>query len=252
MVEILELMSRYGIWTVVVGVLLYLLFVGHSKAEARKDAAAQQAQKEQEKQKEEEREIERRKQECEKDERMFRMIKELLRPEHTVEEQNSDLQRSTFIIKQLNCLITEGADRAYMFTFHNGGTDVLGRGFLKMSMSQEAIADNIVPIMPKYINMPRTLFPTLYNQLNGKDSYNVYNVEEIKKDDPFTYQFLIEHGAHAALFRAIKKEDGLVIGFIGMEYISRNCEDIKKANKNIEKKVNRIMGALLGQDRIGG
>ena len=135
-----------------------------------------------------------------------------------------------------------------MFSFHNGGTDVLGRGFLKMSMTEEDVDTNVVPIMARYQNMPRMLFPKLYEQLDENDFYNVENVQNIKSSDPFTYQFMIEHGATMAMFRAIKREDGLMIGFVGMEYIHSVCEDIKEAGKNIDKKVNRIMGALLGQE----
>lgn len=39
-----------------------------------------------------------------------------------------------------------------------------------------------------------------------------------------------------------------MLGFIAMEYINRGCEDIKKARRNIDKKTNRIVGALLGTE----
>lgn len=246
--EIIKFMSEYGILPVIFGALLYLLFVMYTKSSKRKEDAERAAQKEEEKKNEQEREMERKRQDSERDARMFEMMKNLVHPPHTVEEQKSDLKRNTFVSQQLECLVNEGADRAYMFTFHNGGFDVLGRGFLKMSMSQEAVGENVMSIMAQYLNIPRMLFPVLYNELNKQDTYNVDDVENIKKKDPFTYQFLMEHGAHTAMFRAIKREDGLIIGFIGMEYISKTCEDFKKAGKNIDKKVNRIMGALLGQD----
>ena len=219
--DIIKFISEYGILHVLIGVLIYILLLMYMKSSKRKDKAEEAAQKEEEKQNELKREMERKKADSERDAKMFDMIKDLIHPTHTVEEQTNDLKRNTFIGQQLECLINEGADRAYMFTFHNGGVDVLGRGFLKMSMSQEAIAENIAPIMAKYLNMPRMLFPTLYNELNKQDAYNVDNIEDIKKKDPFTYQFLVEHGAHTAMFRAIKREDGLVIGFVGMEYIQR-------------------------------
>lgn len=248
MLDIIKFVSEYGILPVLIGVLLYILLRMSIKASKRKDKAEEEAAKEAEKKNEAEREAARRQQDIERDEKLFKMVKELIQPPHTVEEQNKDLKRNTFINQQLECLVNEGADRAYMFMFHNGGVDVLGRGFLKMSMSLEVIGENMTPIMSKYLNMPRMLFPVLYNELNKQDFYNVDDIEEIKKKDPFTYQFLKEHGAHTAMFRAIKRADGLVIGFIGMEYISKDCEDFKKAGKNIDKKVNRIMGALLGQD----
>ena len=248
MLDFIKFTAEYGILPVVVGVILYIVFVAYTKSSKRKDEAERQAQKEIEKENEAKREAARKQQDIERDEKLFQMVKELVQPPHTVEEQDKDLKRNTFINQQLECLVNEGADRAYMFMFHNGGVDVLGRGFLKMSMSLEVIGENMTPIMGKYLNMPRMLFPVLYNELNKQDAYNVDNVEDIKKKDPFTYQFLKEHNAHTALFRVIKRADGLVIGFVGMEYIAKNCDDFKKAGKNIDKKVNRIMGALLGQD----
>ena len=251
MLDFIQFISQYGILPVIIGVILYVLFVTHNRAQKRKDEAQKAAEKESEKQNEANREAARRQQECERDERLFNMVKELIQPKHTVEEQNNDLKRNTFINKQLDCLVSEGADRAYMFMFHNGGVDVLGRGFLKMSMYAEAMSPNIAPIMTKYLNMPRMLLPTLYKELNERDFYNIDNVEDIYASDPFTYQFMQEHCAHTAMFRAIKRTDGLMIGFIGMEYSTKTCEDFKKAGKNIDKKVNRIMGALLGQDDQG-
>lgn len=245
--DIFSAIAQYGIFPVVVGVVLYLLVLWQRKREDRKRKNEEAAQKLEAEKQESEKEIERRKQEMERDLRILEQLKDLIRPKHTVEEQNNDLQTNSFIIKQLNCLVAEGCDRAYMFTCHNGGQDVLGRGLLKISITQEAIGDNIMPIMNRYLNVPRTLFPILYSELNKHDYYNIDNIEDIKKTDPFTYQFLHEHGVNMAMFRAIKRDDGLIVGFVGMEYIHKTCEDIKKAGKNIDKKTNRITGALLGQ-----
>ena len=245
--DIFGAIAQYGIVPVVVGVVLYLLILWQQRrAESKKrkeEEEAQRAREEAEYQKEQERRAQDRKFE----ERLLDMVSERMRePAHTVQEQKENKDINEFIVKQLNCLVDEGASRAYMFSFHNGGKDVLGRGFLKMSMTQEDVGDDIVPIMAKYQNMPRMLFPNLYAELDEKDYYNVDNLEDIKKDDPFTYQFLIEHNVKSAMFRAIKREDGLMIGFIGMECIEETWKDKKLAARNIDKKANRIIGALLG------
>lgn len=250
--EIADLIAQYGFWTVLGTAVVFILIVGATKffewrkeKREKKDAedkerarAAEEAAKEEARQKAEK----------EKNQQMMDFLRDLIKgPKHTVEEQKQNREINQFIVKQLGCLVREGADRAYMFSFHNGGNDVLGRGFLKMSMTAEDIGTNIVPIMARYQNMPRMLFPKLYEKLVKQSTYDVMDVESIKTDDPFTYQFMIEHGAHSAIFRAIKRDDGLMIGFIGMEYIHGECVDLAAAHKNIEKKVNRTMGALLGQ-----
>ena len=258
--EIMGLIAQYGLVPVIVGAIVYIAVLITMKRSERKKAQDEREAKlrereeadkaELEKQKiEQKKEEARLKAETERDNQLIETFKELIQgPKHTVEEQKENKRINQFIVRQLDCLIKEGADRAYMFSFHNGGTDVLGRGFLKMSMTEEDVDPNIVPIMARYQNMPRMLFPKLYEQLDEYDFYNVDDAESIKDKDPFTYQFMIEHGAKAAMFRAIKREDGLMVGFVGMEYIHKSCENPKEASKNIDKKVNRIMGALLGQE----
>ena len=250
--DILNMMNKYGIVQVIIATILYLLFYLTSKHMERKREENLQKAELAKQEAENKREECRREQELQREKALVGMMKELIQgPPHTVEEQREDLNKNEFIMRQLHCLVEEGADRAYWVTFHNGGRDVLGKGFLKMSMSIEDLNEDITPIAVKYQNMPRMLLPKLYEQLDKQDYYNVDNVEDIKKADPFTYQFLMEHSAKTALFRVIKRDDGLIIGFIGMEYIDRECTDFKKASKNIDKKVNRIIGALLGANQKG-
>ena len=255
--DIFGAISQYGPAVVIIGVIIYvIIMIVNARIESKKKAqeAAERLQREQLEAEEKRRAEEMRdKRETEMEAHFVEVVKELIQgPKHTVEEQRENRRINQFVVRQLDCLVKEGADRAYVFSFHNGGTDVLGRGFLKMSMTEEDVGTNIVPIMAKYQNMPRMLFPHLYEQLDEHDCYNVDDVETIKEDDPFTYQFLIEHCAKSAMFRAIKREDGLMVGFVGMEYIYNTCQDAKAAGRNIDKKANRIMGALLGQEITTG
>ena len=246
--------AQYGVVPVIIGAILYLLILWQTKSSERKQRKQEAEAKLERERLTRENEIIRRQQEIDRENKLIETLKELIQePKHTVEEQRANRRINEFIVKQLDCLIKENdAERAYMFSFHNGGKDVLGRGFLKMSITEEDVGEDIAPIMTKYQNMPRMLFPKLYEQLDEREAYNVDITEDIKKTDPFTYQFMIEHGARQAMFRAIKQEDGLMIGFIGVEYILKDCEDKKKVGKNIDKKVNRIIGALLGQQNNQG
>lgn len=253
MVEILDFIAKYGTVPVIIGALIYLIYrivlSFLNRREKKQEAEIRLAEQEEQNRKEHEQEL----MQAERDKRMIEIIRDILQgPKHTVEEQRESRKINQFIVNQLNCLIQEGADRSYMFSFHNGGTDVLGRGFLKMSMTAENVRSGVVTIMGHYQNMPRMLFPHLYEELAEHDFYNVDDIDVIKESDPCTYQFLVEHGVKNAMFRAIKREDGLMIGFIGMEYITNTCDDFKKAGKNIDKKVNRIIGALLGQGENQG
>ena len=240
--------AQYGIGPVVVGVILYLLIFWQNKRAESKRKKDENTAKLAENEQKIKAEQQRRQQELEFETKIIGMIKDIMEPVHTAEEQSQNRHMNAFIVKQLECLVEKGADRSYMFQFHNGGKDMLGRGFLKMSMMQEAIGQDIKSIMVKYQNAPRMMFPKLYDALDTNNYYDIPNVEDIKDKDPFTYQFMIEHGVKSALFRSIKREDGLMIGFIGMEYMTKECPNMKEAGKLIDKKVNRIIGAMLGHD----
>ena len=123
----------------------------------------------------------------------------------------------------------------------------MGNGLMKMSMVVESIGSN-KPIMPHYQAMPRALFPVVYNKLDEAGAYYVTNRDEIEKDDAMTYQFLLEHNAKAALFRAVRREDGLLVGFVGVEY-NEGVTDLHKAKVSLDKKLNRVVGILLGADK---
>lgn len=250
MTEILGYIAQYGLGPVIAAAVIYIFIRIEKHWEKKKLAKEEAENRKAEEEALAKKEKEQREAEVAREQRLIAMVKDLVQgPQHTAEEQKQNRKINEFIVKQLGCMVDDGpADRAYMFSFHNGGTDMLGRGFLKMSMTEEDVNDDIVPIMAKYQNMPRMLFPVLYEQLDENDYYNIDDVETIKKTDPCTYQFLIEHGAKSALFRSIKKEDGLMLGFVGVEYIKHQCEDGKKASRNIDQKVNRIIGALLNQN----
>lgn len=170
-------------------------------------------------------------------------------PEHTVEDEEKNRKLNDYIENQLQCLIDElGVNRAYMFSYHNGGRDIMGRGFQKMSIMNEMV-DSITPsVMSKYQNVPRTMFPTLFKKLKAEDVYYIENIEDIKTQDPMSYQMFLDHGAKSIFIQAIKRSDGLMIGFIVMEYVNNTCADFSKAQKDLEKKTLRITGALLASD----
>lgn len=168
---------------------------------------------------------------------------------HSKEEEEDNRKVNAFIDSQLKCLLSEEkANRAYMFTYHNGGRDITGRGFQKMSITQEVVDFNTVPIMGSYQNVPRAMFPTLFKTLVSQDVYYIEDIEGIKETDPMSYQMFLTHGVKSALINAVKTMNGIVVGFIVLEYSSSSCQDFSKAKKTLEKKALRISGALINKE----
>ena len=52
------------------------------------------------------------------------------------------------------------------------------------------------------------------------------------------------HCAKSAMFRVIKREDGLMLGYVGVEFNTLDY-DFEKQKRNLCKKADRIAGAML-------
>lgn len=245
MESIISAINTYGFLTVLMGFALWGIYaIVKSKIKAREKKEKQQLEIEEENARAK-RELAR---DAAEDERYDRLVKTLVEaiqrgPVHTVKEQETDRRVHEMIQHHLDCLVAEGASRAYYFTFHNGGRNVLGHGLLKMSVSAESVARG-EHIITKYQNIPRSMFTFGYRRLDEDGDYYILNVEDIESTDQASYNFLTEHGAKAALFRAAKADDGLIVGFVGMEFDNLDF-DFEKQKANIAKKTSRIAGAIL-------
>ena len=172
---------------------------------------------------------------------------------HTREEEDKNRKVNNYIEAQLSELISkQHANRAYVFMYHNGGKDVAGRNFQKMSITNEIVDVNTVPIMGSYQNIPRSMFPTVFKTLSEKDVYYIPNIDDIKETDAVFYQMLLTHGVKSAFIHGIKRDvDKMVLGFVVLEYVSSKCEDMDEAKEDLELKTMKISGALIGKGLEG-
>ena len=242
---ILGYISEYGISAVIIALLIWLLITY-----VKKDKRMSEKMEEQEK-KDDEREAKQQENTEKLYERLYdSLVKISSSPQmHTKEEEEENRIINNFIDGQLSCLIDENkANRAYVFLYHNGGKDIMGRSFQKMSITNEIVDANTVPIMNNYQNVPRSMFPTLFKTILAQDKLSINKIDDIKETDPVLFQMLQTHNVHAAYMRGIRRADGMVLGFVVIEYVSNSCSDITEAEKNLEKKTLRISGALVGKD----
>lgn len=238
---IIGYIAEYGTLPIVLALLIYLVISFHKQ---NKDMEAKMAEQDK---KQDEREEKQR----EETTKLYeRIIKWISAPQvHTPEEEEDNRNVNNFVDSQLSCLLAEEkANRAYVFMYHNGGRDMMGRSFQKMSIMNEMVDANTVPIMGSYQNVPRSMFPTLFKTLVAQDMFSVQRTEDIKETDPVLFQMLTSHNVHTAFFHGIKRADGVILGFVVIEYVSNTCEDMDKAEKNLEKKTLRISGAYAGKD----
>ena len=180
------------------------------------------------------------------------IVEEVKKPAiHTVLDEECNHAINEYIDQQLSCIIRETkADRALFFSYHNGGTDILGRGFQKMSITNEQDNSWTSPVMGDFQNIPRTMFSILFKNLAKRNFYCIMDLNDIKEEDGASYQLFKSHNAKQIMCQALKTEAGLMVGFIVAEFITINCDDLNKVKEVLNRKSLRITGALLGH--LGG
>ena len=178
------------------------------------------------------------------------IVEEVKKPAiHTVIDEECNHAINEYIDQQLSCIIRETkADRALFFSYHNGGTDILGRGFQKMSITNEQDNSWTSPVMGDFQNIPRTMFSILFKNLAKRNFYCIMNLNDIKEEDGASYQLFKSHNAKQIMCQALKA--GLMVGFIVAEFITVDCDDLNKVKEILNRKSLRITGALLGH--LGG
>ena len=243
-----QAIETYGLFTVLIGFIFFMVWtILKSRVEIREKKEEKEL-KIKEDNAREERENERLKIEAERYDKLVNKIVEVVQkgPVHTVEEQEEERKMHEIIQKQLDHAVRDGADRAYYFTFHNGGKDALGRGLLKMSMFSESVARG-EHILSSFQNIPRSMFPSVYKNLDEKGEYYIKNIKDLGERDQVISSYLESHGAKAALFRVIKQDDGLMLGYLGFEFNDLDF-DFEKQKKEITKRAATIAGAIMFAD----
>ncbi len=110
------------------------------------------------------------------------------------------------------------ADRVLLFEFHNGQHYSSYRSALKMSPSYEVFRAGLESIRNECSNLPIAIMPNyLADIINNGYSY-CSNIENIKGTMNSTYSFKQNLGIHAYYDRAVKDEEGNIIGFVAVEW----------------------------------
>lgn len=164
---------------------------------------------------------------------------------HSPQEEEENKQVNLLIDAQLRKIqLATGANRVSCFQFHNGGKDMLGRSFQKMSMTHEVVDENTVPVMTTYQNVPRTMFAHMFDMLTTQGHYYIENLESIKSVDAVTYQSFYSRGTHSVFIQAIKTTAHVVLGFVVVEFSTSNYVDAEALKEELKSKTIRISGAL--------
>lgn len=235
MSEIVQAIATYGVFPVVLAAILVIIIVSFKNQQAinkkqQEDNAA-------------------------KDKRLDEMFHKFLEnmskinkntdPIHTPEEEENNRKVNLLVETQLSLIQSHtDANRVSCFLYHNGGKDITGRSFQKMSMTHEIVDYNTVPVMASFQNLPRMMFPILIKKLAEQGYYYVEDIETIHQEDPTTYQSFKTRGAKSLFVQAIRAENNNVLGFVVAEFITNSFKDVKQITDCMIKKTIRIGGVL--------
>lgn len=168
-----------------------------------------------------------------------------IEPKHSVQEEEENRKINLLIDQQIQKLLNQtGSNRVSCFLYHNGGKDVAGRSFQKMSMTHEVVDSNTVPVMTSYQNVPRMMFPSLIQHLSEEGYYYIENIEDIRETAATSYQSFYARGTKSAFIRSIRTTEGLVLGFVCVEFSTSSPADLEQLKENLLNKVVKISGAL--------
>lgn len=243
--EIVQLIVKYGIYPVMMAVILWMLIV-YTK---RQNKANEEQSKRMEEQSN---------RMSEQEERLTHLTEASMQiahngnKVHSKEEEEDNREVNNYIRQQLDLIVSENnANRAICVAYHNGGTYLNARNFTKCSVIAESVDLQTRPFITDYQNVQRALFIELDNALAEKGECYLNDIESIKAKAPGCYQLLKQWGTNAIYFQAlVDNVSGVVLGFIAAEYNSNAPSDEKPVEHCLRKKAQRISGVLqMNQDK---
>lgn len=184
------------------------------------------------------------------------MIEEIIQGvtrKHLTPEESKNIVRFEKKINDiLNSILNKtNASRVCIVKYHNGNKDMLGKSFLKMSMTNEVVNIGVAPMMSDFKDVFRSLLAFWCNELEKSDTYIIKNAEEMKKKDITMYQYLATRKIDSKYGVALKDSNGNVIGFMCLEYLNENDFDIDNIEKVIQEELPKIQ-MLISIEEDGG
>ena len=132
------------------------------------------------------------------------------------------ISRDVIVNELLNDLMyMSGADRAYIFRFHNGQNYFDGSHKLRMSCEYEVVGLGIEPQAVNLKDVPTSLYPNFISSvIDGEMFYE--DVDEIK--DLTTRVTLKAQGIRSIAVAPYFDSNGNLIAMIGVDYVGRKAD----------------------------
>lgn len=138
------------------------------------------------------------------------------------------------------------SSRAFVARYHNGGKDMTATSFLKLSCTNEVVNIGYSPVISDFQNQFRSMISIICEQLDETGESYIHDLEAIHKEDTGTYEFLKGRGIKSLYTKALRNQNGYVIGFVMVTYTEQNEElqDIALIKRELQDKSNKISALL--------
>ena len=170
----------------------------------------------------------------------------------TKEENEALIEKNRLIDEYLKRLVSlTNSTKAIAVRYHNGGRDLSGNPFLKMSMTNEAVNLGYKPTIMEYQNQFQSMLSLVIERLDSCGECYIFDLEDIKDLDAGTYEFFKSVRVKVFLAKAIVSLDGQCIGFIAIHYNEDNMRhfDEKKSIELLDKTAGAVSGLLNMENR---
>lgn len=141
-------------------------------------------------------------------------------------------------------LIKTQASRANLVQYHNGGRGINKQSFLKMSITNEQVQLGVKPFISEFKDQFRNLLAYFVQQLEGQGYCYIEDSETLKDKDISTYEFLKSRGIQAKYGIAIRDNNGMIIGFVSVEYLDKTKANTKIVDE-VFKEEQKVFETLL-------
>lgn len=136
--------------------------------------------------------------------------------------------------------------RTLLVRYHNGGKDMNGISFLKLSVTNECTSRGVAPVMKEYQNQFRSSINEVCFEIDKNGYMNIPTRDAIKERDRGTYDLMVAKHARSTYNYALRNATGYIIGFISLIYSEDNgiIEDAETINKVMTEKAKEISTLL--------
>lgn len=136
--------------------------------------------------------------------------------------------------------------RTLLVRYHNGGKDMNGLSFLKLSVTNECVNIGVRPVINEYQGQFRSSINEVCSEIDRVGYMNIPNREIIKNKDRGTYDLMVAKNTRSSYSYALRNNTGYIIGFISLIYYEDNLvkENPEQIKEIMSKKATEISTLL--------